>query len=186
MGTLYQSSGLTGPLKHQRQHKLAGETPAGKGGSAPLRLATPKLRPAPTIGLQYAALPFRLKGGLEILLITSRETGRWVIPKGWPMKGKKPHAAAQREALEEAGVKGRIGKAPIGQYGYAKRLSNGAVLACTVEVFPLLVERQLQRWPERSQRTLGWFTSDDAAALVDEPDLAALIEAFAESVPAND
>jgi 8-oxo-dGTP pyrophosphatase MutT (NUDIX family) len=157
-----------------------------KAASTSPRPSVRKLRPVQTAGLQYAALPYRLKDGLEILLITSRETGRWVIPKGWPMKGKKPHAAAQREALEEAGVKGRIGKAPIGQYGYGKRLSNGSVLACTVEVFPMLVERQLPHWPERGQRTLGWFTPQEAAEHVDEPDLGALIEAFAASIVDND
>ncbi len=76
--------------------------------------------------MQYAALPYRVRDGLELLLITSRETGRWVIPKGWPMKGKTAHAAAAREALEEAGLKGKIGKQSLGDYSYGKRLSNGA------------------------------------------------------------
>ncbi len=130
-------------------------------------------------GVQYAALPYRMRDGLEFLLITSRETGRWVLPKGWPMKGKKAHAAAAREALEEAGIKGKVEKRPLGAYSYGKRLSNGAVLACTVEVYPLAVQRQLKQWPERDQRSFRWFSAGEAADQVHEPELAELIEAFA-------
>jgi 8-oxo-dGTP pyrophosphatase MutT (NUDIX family) len=131
--------------------------------------------------VQYAALPYRLRDGLELLLITSRDTGRWVLPKGWPMKGKTAYAAAAREALEEAGIKGKIGKRSVGAYSYGKRLSNGAVLDCTVEVYPLAVERQLSRWPEQGQRSFRWFTPSEAARSVEEPELATLIEAFAMS-----
>jgi len=128
--------------------------------------------------MQYAALPYRLRDGVEVLLITSRETGRWVLPKGWPMKGRKPHAAAAREALEEAGIKGKVGKSAIGSYRYGKRLAQG-IMPCTVEVYPLAVERQMSRWPEQGQRTLAWFSAADAAGLVEEADLASLLRAFA-------
>jgi 8-oxo-dGTP pyrophosphatase MutT (NUDIX family) len=130
-------------------------------------------------GVQYAALPYRRRDGLELLLITSRETGRWVLPKGWPIKGKKAHSAAAREALEEAGLKGKVGKRAVGAYSYSKRLSNGAVLACTVEVYPLAVQRQVKQWPEKGQRRVEWFSPRDAADRVDEPELAYLIEDFA-------
>jgi len=130
-------------------------------------------------GVQYAALPYRTRDGLELLLITSRETGRWVLPKGWPIKGKKAHSAAAREALEEAGLKGKVGKRAVGAYSYSKRLSNGAVLACTVEVYPLAVQRQVKQWPEKGQRRVEWFSPRDAADRVDEPELAYLIEDFA-------
>ena len=83
------------------------------------------------------------------MLVTSRETGRWIIPKGWPKKRKTPYASAAREALEEAGVVGKVGKDPIGSYSYKKRLKNGAVVACDVQVFPLKVKRQQTSWPER-------------------------------------
>jgi 8-oxo-dGTP pyrophosphatase MutT (NUDIX family) len=129
-------------------------------------------------GLQYAALPYRIRETVEILLVTSRETQRWVIPKGWPMKNRAPAAAAAREALEEAGVVGKIGKAPIGAYNYIKWLKNGAPLACTVDVYPLQVVRQRKRWPEQHQRTAHWFSVEEAAASVDEPELQALILAF--------
>ena len=130
-------------------------------------------------GRQYAALPFRYLHSLEILLISSRDTGRWVIPKGWPMKGRKPHAAAAREALEEAGLVGQIGKRSIGSYSYVKRLKNGAPLVCEVDVFPLKVDRQRPRWREQNQRTVRWFPAEEAATLVEEPGLQALIDEFA-------
>jgi 8-oxo-dGTP pyrophosphatase MutT (NUDIX family) len=134
---------------------------------------------ATMLGLQYAALPFREDDGLQILLITSRETRRWVLPKGWPMKGKKPHAAAAREALEEAGLVGKVDQSAIGEYNYVKRLKNGAPLECLVEVFPLAVTGQRTHWREQGQRTAHWFSPDEAAERVDEPELRTLIRAFA-------
>lgn len=135
-------------------------------------------RPGKYAGVQYAALPYRLGDEVEILLVTSRETRRWVIPKGWPMKGLKPHATAAREAREEAGVIGKVGKAAIGRYGYVKLLKNGAPLDCTVEVFPLEVTSHRVKWLEKGQRTLHWFTVEEAAEAVHEPELQDLIEAF--------
>jgi 8-oxo-dGTP pyrophosphatase MutT (NUDIX family) len=147
------------------------------------------LRRAPRAGLQYAALPFRTAAeGLEVLLVTSRDTRRWVIPKGWPLKGEKPHTSAAREALEEAGVVGKIGKAAIGDYAYVKLLKNGAPLACDVEVFALKVTRQRKHWPEQQQRTAHWFPLAEAAAAVHEPDLQELIRRFGQPLdrPEND
>ncbi len=138
-----------------------------------------RLRSVDGVSLQYAALPYRAQEELEFLLITSRETSRWVLPKGWPMKGKKPHVCAAREALEEAGVKGKIGKSAIGCYRYVKRLPKDGAIPCSVDVYPLMVERQLKRWAEQGQRSLGWFSATDAASLVDEGELGSLIEAFA-------
>jgi len=128
--------------------------------------------------VQYAALPYRCAERVEVLLVTSRETGRWVIPKGWPMKGKKPHSAAEREALEEAGVTGKIGKQSIGTYSYAKRLLGGATIDCVVHVYPLAVERQQASWREQDQRTARWFDPQEAADAVQEPTLAALLQGF--------
>ena len=128
---------------------------------------------------QFAALPFRDDDGLEIMLVTSRDTRRWVLPKGWPIKGLKPHSVAAREALEEAGLTGKVAKEPIGSYRYVKRMRNGAAMTCEVGVFPLAVEKQRRNWPERDQRTTSWFAREDAATLVDEPDLRDLILAFA-------
>src|SRR5580700_8279053 len=77
--------------------------------------------------IQYAALPYRSTGssGTEVMLLTSRQTKRWIIPKGWPMRGKTPHASAAREAFEEAGVIGQVAKRPIGSYSYVKGLEGG-------------------------------------------------------------
>lgn len=128
---------------------------------------------------QYAALPFRKTDGLEIMLISSRDTGRWVLPKGWPIKGAKPHAVAAVEALEEAGLMGKIAKKPVGAYRYLKRQRNGAALLCEVKVFPFHVGKQRRKWPERGQRTTKWFSPDEAARLVHEPELQSIILSFA-------
>ena len=134
---------------------------------------------------QYAALPWRARDGLEILLASSRETRRWVIPKGWPMRGRKPYATAAVEALQEAGLLGKIEKTKLGSYHYQKRLRNGAALLCSVDVFPLRVVRQRKNWPEKNQRVTEWFTPAVAAELVHEPELSELIKAFAEEFSLN-
>lgn len=132
---------------------------------------------------QYAALPWRLKDGrIEVLLATSRDTRRWVIPKGWPMKGRKPHIVAAIEAVQEAGLLGKIEKAKLGDYSYEKRLEGGAALECRVEVFPLRFLRQRKKWPEKKQRATQWFHFAVAAELVDESELRALILNFGQSL----
>ena len=130
--------------------------------------------------VQYGTLPFREEadGSLRLLLITSRETRRWVVPKGWPMRGRKPYEAAAQEALEEAGVRGKTEKRPIGDYHYWKR-GDAAFGLCRVEVFPMLVDRIEGSWPEQTQRRREWFEPEAAAQLVDEPGLQAIITAFA-------
>jgi 8-oxo-dGTP pyrophosphatase MutT (NUDIX family) len=127
---------------------------------------------------QYAALPWRVAKGVEIMLLTSRDTRRWVIPKGWPMKGRKPSAAAALEALQEAGLLGKIEKKKLGSYHYRKRLKNGAALLCRVDVFPLRVTRQRKNWPEKGQRVTRWLDYAAAAKKVDERELQALILDF--------
>jgi 8-oxo-dGTP pyrophosphatase MutT (NUDIX family) len=129
--------------------------------------------------VQYAALPFRLVGGgVEILLITSRETRRWVVPKGWPMKGLSPSAAAAREALEEAGIEGSVAEHAIGAFTYRKRLRDGTSVDLLVDVFPLQVATERAQWPEKDQRERRWFRTDEAAEAVAEPELARLIRGF--------
>ena len=135
-------------------------------------------RPAPKARPQYAALPWRVTDGVEILLITSRETGRWVIPKGWPMKGKSAWEAAAREAFEEAGVFGEITPAPFGAYPYVKYLKSGLGRPCKVKVFPFRVTGQEADWPEKHQRAAQWFEWKEAAAAVQELRLGRIIRKF--------
>jgi 8-oxo-dGTP pyrophosphatase MutT (NUDIX family) len=135
---------------------------------------------ATATSVQYAALPFRRRAdaGTEVLLVTSRRTGRWVIPKGWAMNREAPHLASAREALEEAGVVGRIGTRPVGSYSYQKRLKRGDLVDCEVHVFPLEVKRQQKNWPEKGKRQVQWFSSAEAAAAVQEPVLSDIIRTF--------
>lgn len=128
---------------------------------------------------QVAALPWRLEDGQRrILMITSRETRRWVIPKGGRMVDKSDPEAAAQEALEEAGVKGDIKDHSIGVFRYAKGLKDGGQRLCVVSVYPLEVLIQLGAWPEAHQRERRWMTPAEAAEAVHEPDLAALIRDF--------
>ena len=125
---------------------------------------------------QVGALPVRTEksGALRVLLVTSRETRRLVIPKGWPWPGVKDHKAAAEEAREEAGIRGRIGKKPVGSYTYDKRQANGAV-PVRVKVFLLEVVEELSEWQEKDERERKWLTPAKAAAAVAEPELAELI-----------
>lgn len=133
------------------------------------------------VHLQFGALPYRFSkaDALEVLLITSRDTHRWIIPKGWPIKGMKPAKSAAREAYEEAGVRGVVAGKAIGTFRYDKRLDDksGAV-PCEVRVFALLVKRQLKTWPEANERELRWSTPADAISLVGEEGLRQLINIF--------
>jgi 8-oxo-dGTP pyrophosphatase MutT (NUDIX family) len=121
-------------------------------------LAMPEpARPEPL--RQVAALCWRLEAGrLRVLLVTSRETGRWVLPKGWPIPGLSDAEAAAREAWEEAGVHGAVVARGLGVYGYRKMLNGAGGIPCRVEVFPLKVTRLAHAFPERGQRRRHWFT----------------------------
>ena len=130
---------------------------------------------------QIAALPYRIDGAespVQVLLITSRENKRWVIPKGNPTSSAVAHAAAAIEAEEEAGVSGLVCPVPLGSYRYRKRRPNGASLMLDVDVFPLAVNRELPSWKEQNERERRWFTLPEAADAVDEPDLRDLFRSF--------
>ena len=133
---------------------------------------------------QYGALCWRRhRGRVEVLLITSRDTGRWVLPKGWPIPGKTPGQSAAQEAWEEAGVTvaADMGSdpAPLGRYAYAKTRKTQAALDCIVTVYPLRVAALAKHFPERHQRRRRWFGAAAAAAQVAEPELQALLMALA-------
>jgi 8-oxo-dGTP pyrophosphatase MutT (NUDIX family) len=128
--------------------------------------------------IQFGALPYRFgkEAGIEVLLVTSRETGRWIIPKGWPIKGFKPAKTAAREAYEEAGVRGHVSGRPLGRYVYEKRIEDRvASFPCEVQVFALLVKTQLKKWPESGQRKVRWFPVPEATAVIGDDDLRKLI-----------
>jgi 8-oxo-dGTP pyrophosphatase MutT (NUDIX family) len=113
------------------------------------------------------------------MLVTSRQTRRWIIPKGWPHKGKAPHRSAAREAFEEAGVVGAVSKDSIGSFSYQKRLRKGVVVDCEVRVFALEVKRQRKAWPEQREREVRWLSARAAARTVREPKLSAIIRRLA-------
>lgn len=130
---------------------------------------------------QCAALPWRrgVDGQVEVLLISSRETRRWVIPKGWPMRRLSSAQTAAREAFEEAGVVGVAKNKPAGVYHYDKRLKSGRIQHVRVAVHALKVAEERTTWPEQEQREKRWTPLVEASGLVDEPELRRLLEAFA-------
>ena len=128
---------------------------------------------------QVAALPWRRgPDGLEVLLVTSRETRRWVTPKGGRMAGLTDAEAAAQEALEEAGVEGAVTDRPLGSFRYLKVLKRRASRWCTVDVYGLEVTAEHPDWQEREERERVWVSRDEAVRRVDEPDLQALIAGF--------
>jgi 8-oxo-dGTP pyrophosphatase MutT (NUDIX family) len=130
--------------------------------------------------LQVAALPWRkTRDDIEVMLITSRDTGRWVLPKGWPEGHEQLFDTAAREAAEEAGLGGAVARFEIGSYFYAKVLASGMERRCEVLVFPLEVDELATAWPEKKERTRKWFSPAEAARLVKEDDLGELIARFA-------
>ncbi|MCC7321576.1 MAG: NUDIX hydrolase [Rubellimicrobium sp.] len=128
---------------------------------------------------QHAALCYRRIGGdCEILLVTSRDTGRWVLPKGWPKKGEDGGASALREAGEEAGVTGRILPGPAGHYFYDKTMPSGPPLPCAVSLHVIEVAHLAYDFPEKAVRRRMWFSPFAAAAAVDEPGLKTILATF--------
>ncbi|MBZ7927058.1 NUDIX hydrolase (plasmid) [Ensifer adhaerens] len=130
---------------------------------------------------QYGALCFRQKDGcseVEILVISSRQSGRWIIPKGWPVKKKMPHESAEIEALEEAGVSGRSNSSAVGCYTYLKELDDGKVVPCVVDVFEIEVTKTDKVFKERGQRVFDWVSPEEAARRVREVELKALLAHF--------
>lgn len=120
---------------------------------------------------------------MRILLITSRDTGRWVIPKGWPMKHRTAAEAAAREAYEEAGLRGEVSERSLGVYTYVKALIGGRRVPVAVRVFPLEVREMLRVYPETGQRRVKWFGPQAAARRVAEPELKMLIRDFDPDAP---
>ena len=130
--------------------------------------------------IQFGALPYREdKSGVQILLVTSRGTRRWIVPKGWPQAGTPPHRAAAREAFEEAGVVGKVSKKTVGSYWYDKIFESGTAVRCKVRVYPLRVTRQFKRWPEKRQRRTEWHSPGQASRRVREINLSRIIRTFA-------
>ena len=130
--------------------------------------------------LQVAALCHRGDGDTrEFLLVTSRDTGRWIIPKGWPIRGLKSNETALREAWEEAGVKqADIESDPIGLYEYDKGLGEGLTVPVEARVYLTRVRDLREEYPEATERKRAWFAPSDAANLVEEPDLKAILRAL--------
>jgi 8-oxo-dGTP pyrophosphatase MutT (NUDIX family) len=127
--------------------------------------------------IQTGVIPWRLSDnkGIEVLLVTSRRSGRWTIPKGWPMAGKTLAEAAEQEAFEEAGVKGTVDPRPIGTIRHVKQKLVSGDLEVNIVVHPMWVDREFPKWPEIGQRKRKWFRPKDAAKRVDSPELSELI-----------
>jgi 8-oxo-dGTP pyrophosphatase MutT (NUDIX family) len=127
---------------------------------------------------QYGALPFAITeaGELRVLLVTSRGRREWVIPKGWPIRDLSAADTAAREAYEEAGLVGTVvGDEPFGFYQYKKQRKSRKATLCEVTVFLFAVERQVRKWPEKSQRETKWFALQEASLLVAAAGLSELL-----------
>lgn len=127
---------------------------------------------------QFCALPYRIKDGKpQVLLITSRGTGRWILPKGWPMHMSTPAEAAATEAFEEAGVKGKAIDSVVGFYTYTKTF-DGTRYPVVAAVFPVRVDKLLRNWPEKGQRKRKWVSQKKAARLLSDPGLSDIVRQF--------
>lgn len=142
---------------------------------------------------QYGAVCWRMhRGKVEVLLITSRDTGRWIIPKGWPISGMSPADTAAREAWEEAGVEGEVLAETLGAFGYDKTLAPRGSAAgaeprsvpCSVQVYGLRVAGLKDKFPEKKERRRKWFGLEKAARKVAEPELRQLLLALPDRLAA--
>ncbi len=128
---------------------------------------------------QFAALCYKVKNGkVRILLVTSRRSGRWIVPKGWPMDAMTPGQCAAQEAWEEAGVMGRVTDLCLGLYSYRKILPDEDDLPCVAMVYPIEVKKLAKDFPEAADRKRKWVSRKKAAQMVVEPELARIIRDF--------
>ncbi|QMU58494.1 MAG: NUDIX domain-containing protein [Boseongicola sp.] len=128
---------------------------------------------------QFGALCWRKhRSEVQVLLVTSRRSKRWIVPKGWPVDGATPAEAAMTEAWEEAGVKGKVKPICLGIFSYTKDLNDDANLPCIVALFPVKVKSLASKWPEMDQRKRKWFSLKVASGLVQEPELSAILKYF--------
>lgn len=142
----------------------------------PLSIAPKQKRETRT---QFAALVYRIhEGKVQFLLITTRRTKRWILPKGWAEDGLTPAQSAQKEAFEEAGVTGKIFDACLGVYSYEKFVNEDDDLPMVALVYPMKAKKMLKEYPEKAERRRKWFSRSRAAAKVREPELRKLIKSF--------
>lgn len=128
---------------------------------------------------QFAALCYRIKRGkVQVLLVTSRGSKRWIVPKGWPMENKTPAESARQEAWEEAGVTGKPDGNCLGVYSYSKDVGSTDDLPCIAMLYPIAVKSLAKKYPERGQRRRRWVSRKQAARMVSERELAQLIQDF--------
>lgn len=127
---------------------------------------------------QFAALCYRIrKDKVEVCIITTRRTKRWILPKGWPMHKQTPAQAAATEAWEEAGLTGKAYDRCLGVYTYKKDIGSDILPVVTL-VYPVKVTAVHNDWPEAHQRRRKWVSLSKAAAKVKEPELKRIIASF--------
>lgn len=145
-----------------------------------------RLRADTGLPLQVGALPFRKGAGdrLEVMLVTGKGGGSWIVPKGWPMRGRTLAEAAAQEAYEEAGVRGRMTGPPIGRFDNRKNHRWLGPIECTIEVYPMQVTHSLGEWPEKGLRRRRWFDEEEATGVLRSGELRALVRAFLGGDPA--
>lgn len=128
---------------------------------------------------QFGAICYRMiNDHPQILLVTTRRSGRWIVPKGWPMDGHTAGEAAAVEAWEEGGVLGKVKDTCVGIYTYTKDPETQASLPCVVALYPLKVKKLSKDYPERKARKRKWVSTRKAASMVREPELAAILKRF--------
>ncbi len=158
------------------RRKAKGKMSIARIKQRPMRLLDDGKRGVRT---QFGALCWRQVGDkIQILLVTSRRRKRWTVPKGWPVDGATPAQAAETEAYEEAGVKGKVRPSCLGIFSYNKELDEGEELPCVVALFPIKVKKVLDSWPEKKDRRRKWMSLKKAAKRVDDPELSAILAGF--------
>jgi 8-oxo-dGTP pyrophosphatase MutT (NUDIX family) len=122
------------------------------------------------VSFQSGVLPI---AGDMVVLVTSRSSGHWIIPKGYVEKGMTPAESAAKEAWEEAGITGKVQLDEIGTYHY--RRSSGIY---AVKVFPLEVESLLDQWQEMHVRQRKLVTPAEALELIFHDELRTIVAEY--------
>jgi len=123
---------------------------------------------------QSGVIPYREKKGvLQVLLVTSRKKGKWIIPKGVVEPYMTARESAAQEAYEEAGVFGEVWSEPVGSFEMDKW--DGV---CSVAVYPMHVEKIYENWMESGFRKRRWMSPEKALDKCGNKEMKKMIKLF--------
>ncbi|KAL4026100.1 hypothetical protein IC575_014524 [Cucumis melo] len=122
-----------------------------------------------------------IENKIEVLMVSSPNRDDLVFPKGGWEDDETLLEAACREAVEEAGVRGKLNENPLGVWEFRSKSSQDICSmegACRGYMFALEVTEELESWPEQGNRHRRWLNVTEAFRLCRYEWMRVALEAF--------